>query len=401
MSNQNITTLEPNNTNVTVNSGQNLGLIEKVKKRKPRSYWKIISALFLVILPTLFAIIYYGFIASNQYVTEFRFAVRNQEVQKSDALGAATGLPGNMLTLASDSYIVVNYLQSRQALDELDKVINIKDLYSNEKIDYISRFNKKREIEYLVDYWKGQLSTNFDISTGLIIVKVRAFTPESSLKIGELLLKQTEDLVNIISQNSRGESMKTSEEEVKRAEFRLKSLRAALKNIRESEQIADPLRNAALKQEFISKIQADLSQLRAEIANSKAFLREDSPTVTVLRSREKSLIEQLKKLNDELAGLNQNGKEKSVTSMLANFEEIEVERQFAEKNYASALASLERSRLEAERKQRYLAVFVKPSLPEYALYPRRIEMIAMIMILTLMLWALFTFVIQAIKDHLN
>ena len=100
-------------------------------------------------------------------------------------------------------------------------------------------------------------------------------------------------------------------------------------------------------------------------------------------------------MNDELVG-NQTG---STSKMLAAFEELEAERQFAEKAYGNALASLERSRIEADKMQRYLAVFVRPALAEYPLYPKRLEMMLVIFIASLMLWGVTVFVVQAVKDH--
>lgn len=62
----------------------------------------------------------------------------------------------------------------------------------------------------------------------------------------------------------------------------------------------------------------------------------------------------------------------ALTGQLATYETLEVERNFAQQAYTSALSSLEKARVEADRQERYLAVYSTPAVPQYPLYPRRI-----------------------------
>jgi capsular polysaccharide transport system permease protein len=83
----------------------------------------------------------------------------------------------------------------------------------------------------------------------------------------------------------------------------------------------------------------------------------------------------------------------------ANYEELVVDREFAEKAYVSALSSLERARVEADRQQRYVAAFVRPTLPEGALYRRRIVASITVFAIALVLWALGVLIVYATRDH--
>ena len=85
--------------------------------------------------------------------------------------------------------------------------------------------------------------------------------------------------------------------------------------------------------------------------------------------------------------------------LVANYEELVVDREFAEKTYVSALSALERARIEADRQQRYVAAFVRPTLPEDALYPRRIVACITVFAISLVLWALGVLIVYAIRDH--
>ena len=77
----------------------------------------------MVLLPTALASIYFGLIASDQFVVEVRFAVRSSSgVQSGDALSLFGAIP-NASSTVTDSYIVIDYLQSRELVDKLNERI--------------------------------------------------------------------------------------------------------------------------------------------------------------------------------------------------------------------------------------------------------------------------------------
>ena len=72
-----------------------------------------------VIIPTVLAIIYYGLIASDVYISESRFVVRSPQRQTQTGLGAllqGTGFARSQ----DDTYSVHDFVLSRDALKELD-----------------------------------------------------------------------------------------------------------------------------------------------------------------------------------------------------------------------------------------------------------------------------------------
>jgi hypothetical protein len=85
--------------------------------------------------------------------------------------------------------------------------------------------------------------------------------------------------------------------------------------------------------------------------------------------------------------------------LVAKYEELVVDREFAEKADVSAPSSLERARVQADRQQPYGAAFVRPTLPEGALYPRRIVASITGFAIALVLGALGVLIAYAIRDH--
>ena len=86
---------------------------------------------------------------------------------------------------------------------------------------------------------------------------------------------------------------------------------------------------------------------------------------------------------------------------MGSYEQLESERTFAENTYQHALQALDRSRINADRQQVYLATFVQPTLPEEALYPRRLQSFAVVSGVAFAIWVIGSFIVQSIRDHVR
>ena len=94
-----------------------------------------------------------------------------------------------------------------------------------------------------------------------------------------------------------------------------------------------------------------------------------------------------------------NGGGKTLASSLAKFEQLDLQRQFAEKLYTLAQADLDRARLRAERQSIYLTVFVPPSLPEESRYPRRVAFPILIFLGLAIVWSIGAMIVASVEDH--
>jgi capsular polysaccharide transport system permease protein len=200
---------------------------------------------------------------------------------------------------------------------------------------------------------------------------------------------------------ARADSVRSSQQEVKRMEDLLRSHRGALRSFRDTKQEFDPTKQAEARYSLLGKLEEALSQAKTKLGNLRSFMGKDAPSVLVLNSEiaslERQVAEERAKLGKDDA-TSARGRE-TLGGLVANYEELVVDREFAEKAYVSALSSLERARVEADRQQRYVAAFVRPTLPEEALYPRRIVASITVFAIALVLWALGVLIVYAIRDH--
>jgi capsular polysaccharide transport system permease protein len=359
------------------------------------------SAIACVLLPTLLAGIYYGIVAADQFAVETRFAVRGtNSSSSSDLLGAFSGISQTGSTV-NDAYILIDFMQSREMLDKLEAKIGIRRIFSRPEADYLSRFDASLSSEEFLKYWRKMIKTSFDVISQIVTVEVRAFTAEDAKQVAAAILELNEELINELSARARNDAVRTAEQEVKRMEDRLKATRTALIAFREIQQEFDPVKNAESRLTIVARLEEELSKAKTRLASLRSFLSADAPSMTVLESEIKALERQVEEERAKLgkgAEAELRGRE-SLGSLLASYEELQVERDFSEKAYVSALASLERARAEADRQQRYVAAVVRPTLPQEALYPKRILATASFLFISLVLWALGVLVVYAVRDH--
>ncbi len=365
-------------------------------EHKRRFPFRLLSFVLVVAVPAILAGYYYFLIAADQYVAEFRFALRTVEPVRNDPgsiLGTVAPTP-----VGVDSYAVVQYIGSRDILDDLGNKLDLREMFSRPDADWLARLQLPVTIEELVRYWKGQVDAFFDVTNGTIVVRARAFTPVDALQLAQGILASSERLVNDLSARARRDTLRNSEKEVRRAERHLKTALARLNDFRDREGLIDPRKTADATQALAGRIRDDIVRAQTEMATVKHYMRADAPSVKMLEARIQSLQTQLRSVESEVTDTERSRSE-VLSRVMGSYERLESERSFAEKAYQHALEALDRSRLNADRQQVYIAGFVQPSLPEEALYPRRLRTVGMIVFLCCAIWLISAFIVQTVREH--
>ncbi|HEY3912326.1 MAG TPA: hypothetical protein VGM07_20930 [Stellaceae bacterium] len=172
-----------------------------------------ISFVLVVALPVAIAAAYYFLIAADQYVAEFRFGLRSAEPARVTPGGLLQ--PGIApLQIGLDSYVVAQYIGSRAIVDDLDKTLDLRRMFSPPAADWLARLHLPVPIEELVRYWRGQVDAFFDPTNGTIVVRARAFAPQDALALAQGILAASERLVNELSARAQRDAVRNSEREV-------------------------------------------------------------------------------------------------------------------------------------------------------------------------------------------
>ncbi len=370
---------------------------------RPGSYgsqpWKLTPAklmfLLVVVLPTALASIYFGLIASDRFVAESSFVVRSAKQPLGGGLGSLLQMTG-IARSQDDAYSVQEYIQSRDAVAALSQRLNLREIFARPGADFIARFPNPISgdtEEELFQHYKGMVEAIHVATTGITTLRVQAFRPEDALIVNRTLLTLGEELVNRMNERIRNDSVRFAEGEVSRSQQRLVDTQIKITEFRNRELMLDPSKSSLIVAELIGRLSAELAVVTAQLREVEAASA-NSPQIPGLQRRAAALEGQI-----ALERARVSNSSDGLASKIADFERLNLERDFAVKALASAVASLEAARNEARRQQLYLERVVEPHAADYAMEPRRFRIALVIFSASLLIYFVGWLFVAGIREH--
>lgn len=384
---------------------------------RPRLPIGWISFVLFVVVPSLAAGIYFAFIASDQFVAQTRFVVRQalQDGGSSASMlnmvmssqrgssggsggGAGSGAGGSGGGASSeDAHVVTSYIRSRSMVDDLSKTVNLRELFRRPEADFYARLDRDATIDELTEYWERMVSGYVDATSGIVTVEVRAFRPDDAALLARSITQLSEKLVNDISERARQDTVRRSEDEVRRAQATMDSARKVMEAYRNSAGLIDPVQSAAETGKLLTKVLADELANENELFVASRSMTDDSSTVHRLKARIENLKFQADTLRDQLAG--NRDAASNMAASLAKYEDVVVKQKMAETLYSLAESALNKARQRAEAQSIYLSVFVQPGTPEEYTHPKRVQLTIVICIGCFVMWSIGALIWASVEDH--
>ena len=373
-----------------------LSKVQTLNATKARVFSRV-DRLFLltVVAPTVLAILYFGLFASDVYVSESQFVVRSPDKPAASGLGVLLKSAG-FSNAGDEIFAAHEYVRSRDALKELNRSQAVAKAYGDRSISIFDRFNPlglDGSFEDLYDYYRGKVRVDYATTSAITTLTVRAFSPMDAQRFNRQLLERSEELVNRLNTRGRSDLVRFATEEVVEAKIAAREAALSLARFRNASGILDPEKQATLQLQMVSKLQDELIGARTQLQQLRAIAPEN-PQIPILETRISSLSGEI----DEQLGL-VAGNRRSLSNSAAQYQRLELEREFADRRLAAAMNSLEEARNEARRKQAYVERIVQPSLPDEAKEPRRLRGIFATFVLGLVAWAILTMLIAGIREH--
>ena len=358
----------------------------------------ILKSIAIVVgIPTLIAALYFGLFASDVYVSEARFAIRSAKASVPTS-GLAAILASPMVSGGGqDSMVVADYAHSLDMLSSIQQRLNIFSHFKNDEVDSLSRLSADATEEETLEYYKKHIDLVRDSTSNVLTLKVRAFTPQMAQQLARLVIELSEDLVNTLSNRMEEDALETARTELQRAVQKVRLASADITQFRNSNESLNPAAESSALLGIVSTIETKLIEVRAELSEKQAFMREGSPEVITLKNRVNALSRQLRLEKGRVTG--SGGQEMS--GLIAHYQPLVLEQEMAQQQYALALTSLEIARIEAQRKKQYLITFIQPNLPDEALEPRRLNEVITVMVFSFLLYMIGGLMWSALKDHIG
>jgi capsular polysaccharide transport system permease protein len=364
---------------------------------------RLITFLLFVILPFLACSVYYIFIASDQYVAEARFAVRSlsstgsgdkDDGTSSDNSSGPTGLL-NMRSASQDAYVVTSFIHSTEILKRIGEKLDYRSMFVRPDADFLSRFRSAQSDEEFLDYWADHVSAYIDVSSGIITLKVRAFTPDDSVKLSEAIIQESELLINQLSQRARDDIVQSMRGDVEKSGKAYSNTLTALNQFQHQSGLLSPETQATNSSALLTGLLAQKLEFETRLFVMRQSNADSSPAYQQLTLAQQSLQDQIDKMKLELTG----PENASLAKALLEYSQLDTNRMIAEKLYEASQRNYDTVLAEALRKTLYLAVFVSPTLPDEAIFPHRFTTPLMILLALAVIWMTLSLIWASVEDH--
>jgi len=355
--------------------------------------------LFLVcfVLPTLVGGVYFGFIASKQYVSEFRFNVVDTSDSAAGVGGLASVLSSTGLgpTVAA-SYSVADYITSPQALKDVEKKIPLRQYFTTKEADWWARLNPSASEEKFLYYWQKMVYSDYDPVTGIANASVRAFDPTAAYTISRTLLSNAEALVNEMQARRYNDAVRFAQLEVDRANAKLTDLRKQMLALRDKTGVVEPGNSAVAENiQLATNLRLSLVQLQGQLASIKMG-NPQSPLIPPLNDRIKGAQDQLDKVDEEIST---QGGSAELSKIVGMFEDLNARESLALQELTGDLNNLIQARAAADAQHIYLMTYVKPTMPTSSTYPNRPMAIALVVLIAFGVWCFAKLCAIVIRSH--
>jgi capsular polysaccharide transport system permease protein len=373
-----------------------LDKIPPVTRSKTRVFEKV-DRLFLltVAAPTLLATLYFGLFASDVYVSESQFVVRSPDKPAMSGLGVllkSTGFSNS----GDEVFAAQDYVRSRDALRALNRKDAVERAYGDRGVSIFDRFNPlglNGSFEDLFNYYQKRVGVQYDTTSSIATLTVRAFRPDDAYRMNRELLSLAEGVVNRLNERGRTDLVQFAEREVRDAQVEDRNAAVALARYRNGRGVVDPEEQAKAQLEMVSKLQDELIGARMQLLQLNQMAPEN-PQIPILKTRIAGLAHEIDVQMGRVAG-----DRKSLSASAVQYQRLDLERQFAEKRLAAALTSFQEAQSEARRKQAYVERIVEPNIPDEAAEPRRLRGILATFVLGLVAWVILRMLLAGIREH--
>ncbi|WP_182356735.1 capsule biosynthesis protein [Komagataeibacter europaeus] len=355
-----------------------------------------IPFMIFVVLPTSLVFLYLTLIATPQYISEAHFVVRGRSGQSGISLSSILQSSGGSGATSENTYVVEDYMQSRDAAELLIKQNNLLDIYKRPEADFFARypmFGMPQDFEHFYLYYKRHVLVEQDSETNISILTVRTFRAEDSQKIARALLDAGENLVNEINRRQRENLIHATSLEMQASEAKLRDINQKLAEYRNVVALIDPMRQSVPMINFVTTLQNMLTTTNMQLGQLRQSAP-NSPLIAAYQRQADILSEQIKKSGGEITGSNN-----SLVPKITGYDDLMVQREIQQRVLASNVASLEAAKQQADQQMIYVDEVAQPNAADWPEYPRNIIVLIITICSTLGLYAMGRLLIAGAEER--
>jgi capsular polysaccharide transport system permease protein len=306
-----------------------------------------------------------------------------------------TALLGGSGSQQKDILLLRDYLLSADMLRALDAKLNLREHYSG-SYDVFSRlWSRNASAEWFQRHYRKRVVAEFDEYSGLLVIRAQAYTPAMAHAIASALVEEGERFMNELAHKLAREQVAFAEREVAAVSERLLAARQLVLAYQNEHGLISPTATVENRSAVASRLEGELSGLHARRRALESYLAPAAPDLVQINMQVRALEQQLAADRARLAS--SNGK--PLNRVAEEYDRLLMEAGFQQDVYRTALAALERARIDASRTLKKVSVVQEPTMPEFSLEPARLYNVSTYLISTLMLAGILHLLIIIIREH--
>ncbi|WP_323034651.1 sugar transporter [Pararhodobacter sp.] len=350
-------------------------------------------------LPILVVTIYLYAFASDRYASNTGFTVRSEETSSATELaGGLSALVGG--SSSSNANVLYAYIQSQDMVERVQAQLDIRAHFSeNWATDPVYSIWPDATIEDLLWFWGRIMRISFDSGTGLMDVQIRANSAQFAQDIARTVVRESERMINDLNAQARTDSMAMANADLDAALERLRSAREELAAFRARTQIVDPQADIQGRMGVINNLQQQLAQALVDHDLLLQTTAETDPRVRQAERRIEVIQERISSERLNFATQDVTVFDTDYPRLIAQFESLMVNQEFAERTYTASLTALDAARSNIQRQSLYVATYIRPTLAQSAEFPQRKLTIILCAIFLILIWAAITLIYYSLRDR--
>lgn len=362
-------------------------------------HWGLLASFVLIVLaPLVFLVWYLWWVSVDMYGSTVAFTVRQDEGAAATNLldGFASQLAGGVQT---DTDILYEYIQSAELVERVDAQVDLITHYSAPRaVDPIRAVAPDASIEALTRYWSRVARISYDQATRLIELRVLAFDADTAQRVATIVMTESERLINDLNAQAREDTIRFAQQDLDEAFSRLREARAALTRFRSETQIIDPLTDLQGRLGVVNTLQQQLAAALIDYDLLIERTNADDPRIAQATRRIEVIRERIAEERQTVARGTAEGIGDDYPSLLAEYEGLLVDSEFSAEAYRATLTALDLARANAARQSRYLAAYIRPTLPEVAEFPQRWTILGIGFLFLFLTWSILALIYYSIRD---
>lgn len=313
----------------------------------------------IVLVPVACALVYVFLFATPRYEAESRFFVQSASGQQGGGGAAAslltTGNAGGMLGGFVDGWAVADFLKSRDAMQQLDKKVGLRQYLIRAGMDPVNHLSEDSSEDDLFRAYQASVKVSFNALEQIDVLRVSAFSSEDAATLSKALIGLAEDFVSSMNEKGVADKLKVSEESVRLAEQKALAARETLTAWRTTHGNIDPTATVTMLLNLSSQLEGELNTAQINLDKIRALgnkdhfmLRPAEMQVTALKKRIASVRQRL------------SGGGNTEAKQLKSYEALRNAQVFADSNLTLAQQTYQQAMTDTLRLQRYLSIIAQP-----------------------------------------